>query len=67
MPKTILLIRHAKPQPFGLVRNDFDRSLDPRGVLEAKKPEPNCGSAGFIRSSACRVPRRVRFTLCASC
>ncbi len=37
MPKTILLIRHAKPQPFGLVRNDFDRSLDPRGVLEAKK------------------------------
>ncbi len=37
MPKTILLIRHAKAQPFGLVRNDFDRTLDPRGVMEAKK------------------------------
>lgn len=37
MSKTILLIRHAKAQPFGLVRSDFDRTLDPRGVLEAKK------------------------------
>lgn len=37
MPKTILLIRHAKAQPFGLVRCDYDRTLDPRGVLEARK------------------------------
>ncbi len=36
MPKTILLIRHAKAQPFGLVRRDFDRTLDPRGVQDAK-------------------------------
>ena len=36
MPKTILLIRHAKAQPFGLVRTDFERTLDPRGVLDAR-------------------------------
>ncbi len=37
MGKIIYLLRHAKSEPFGLVRNDYDRTLIPRGVAEARR------------------------------
>ena len=68
MPKTILLIRHAKAQPFGLVRRDFDRTLDPRGVQDAKTAGADLKKRGihpslFLASPAPRALYTLRLIL----
>lgn len=66
MKKTLVVIRHAKAESFGIVSEDFERTLVPDGVKEAKYTGTVLRKAGvvpelYLASAAPRALYTLRF------
>ena len=66
MKRTIVIIRHGKAESFGIVPEDFARTLVPDGVKEAKYTGTALRKAGikpelFLASAAPRAFYTLRF------
>ena len=66
MKRTLIIIRHGKAEPFGLVPDDFSRTLVPDGVREAKYTGQALRKAGLrpellLASAAPRALYTLRF------